>query len=489
MFQIKSSFVGIFLLLVFSGCTKSNEIRVQSLSQAQLQILRSQAQVGQFLNPGEKIPEAPPTKEERCKKRIAALPKDYIYGWLEVPETPSKESSPKINIFYYGRVKADKKLKQDITVFFNGGPGGDSESSFLRLSSLQAKDAKKNNVSFLFIDQRGNGCSDFYPQGDSEDILRRLANYGTRGIVADAEAIRHYLIGDQKWRVFGQSYGAFVVHKYAILNPNSIASAYAHANTITSSPVSRHSERIASQDRVLKEYLKEYPSDLAKFEKMNAALFEKPCVVDQTEKKYCGYLLATPFGMMLGFKTSWLNLHNWLNSIVKDDGSVNLESLGNLALLYLIDDDLVWNNKLTMHNVVAYVDRNYVDMEGKLCQKVHAELRERGLHPEKFILDECKDENTIYADGSPGEVDTTDYSLLSKLQTDWMTPDQLKISLESHPQLDFNLYSGELDCFVPVANFKEEVDILKPFINYTHFPTSGHDGFYSESKVWQDLVK
>ena len=489
MMKTKSVFVGLSLFLIFSGCTNSKEVRVKSLSEVQRDILRSQAQVGQFLNPGEEVPQTAPTKEERCKDRIAALPQDYIHGWLEVPENPADQSSPKINMFYYGRLKADKNLKQDVTIFFNGGPGGDSESSFLRLSQLQDKDPDKNKTNFLFIDQRGNGCSDFYPQGQTEDVLHRLAFYGTRGIVADSEALRKYLIGNQKWRVFGQSYGAYVVHKYAILNPESISKAYAHANVITASAVMRHSERIAAQDRVLKEYLKVFPDDKAKLETMNAALFEKPCVVDQTDKKYCGYLLSTPFVMMLGFKTAWPNLHNWLNVIVDANNKVNLESLGNLALLYLVDDDLVWNNKMTMQNVVAYVDRNYTDLEGKLCEKVHGELRGRGLEPEKFILDECKDENVTYADGSRGELDSTDYSLLSKLQTDWMTAEQLKASLQAHPELEFNLYSGEYDCFVPVANFKAEVEILKPLINYTHFTTSGHDGFYSESKVWQDLAK
>ncbi len=489
MFQAVSFLVGLSLILTFTGCTNSKEVKVKSLTEIQREILRGQAQVGKFLNPDEQVPTAPPTKEERCQERIAQLPSDYIHGWLEVSENPSDDSSPKINIFYYGRVKADKNSPQDVTIFYNGGPGGDSESSFSRLNSIQLKDAEKNKANFLFIDQRGNGCSDFYPQGQTEDVLQRLANYGTRGIVADSEALRKHLLGNQKWRIFGQSYGAYVVHKYAIINPESVSKAYAHANAITESAVMRHAERIASQDRVLKEYFKVFPEDKAKFERLNEVLFDKPCVVDQTDKKYCGYLLATPFTMMLGFKTAWTNLHNWLNAIVTEESKVQLESLGQLALLYLVDDDLLWNNKLTMHNVLAYVDRNYTDLEGKLCEKVHAELRGRGLKPENFILDECKDETTTYADGSRGELDSTDYSLLSKLKTDWMTTEQLKSSLQANPDLEFNLYSGEYDCFVPVANFAAEVEILKPFINYTHFTTSGHDGFYSESKVWQDLIK
>jgi pimeloyl-ACP methyl ester carboxylesterase len=481
---------GLFLLFILSlstACTNSKEIKVKSLSQVQREILQSQAQVGNFLKPDDVLPTVPPTKEERCQERISALPADYIHGWLEVPETPGDDASPKINIFYYGRVKTDKLQNQDVTIFFNGGPGGDSESSFSKLNSLQLADEAKNKTNFLFIDQRGNGCSDFYPQGTSEAVMHRLANYGTRGIVADSELIREHLLGNQKWRVFGQSYGAYVVHKYAILSPDSISKAYAHANAITPSAVMRHAERIASQDRIIKEYFKIYPEDEAKLKIMNDVLLDKPCVVDENDKKYCGYVLVTPFTSMLGFRTSWGTLHSWLSAVVASpkDG-VNTEVLGKLALWYLVDDDAAWNKKDMMHNVVAYVDRNYTDLEGKLCEKVHAELRGRGLSPENFILDECKDENVTYRDGSRGEIDQTDYALIAKLKTDWMTFEQLKESLQSHPDLEFNLYSGELDSFVPVANFKAEVEMLAPYINYTHFTTSGHDGFYSEPKVWED---
>ena len=487
--KILQSLFILSLLSVSVSCTNSKDVKVKSLSQIQREIIQSRAQVGNFLKPDDEVPTVPPTKEERCQERIDALPTNYIHGWLTVPEVPGDETSPKINVFYYGRVNPDKNVQQDVTIFFNGGPGGDSESSFNKLNSLQLADEMKNKANFLFIDQRGNGCSDFYPQGTTEDVMQRLAHYGTRGIVADSELIRQHLLGNQKWRIFGQSYGAYVVHKYAILNPDSISKAYAHANAITSSAVMRHSERIASQDRIIKEYFKVYPDDEAKLKKLNEALLDKPCVVDENEKKYCGYVLATPFTSMLGFHTAWETLHSWLGAVVPTTDHVEIELLGKLALWYLVDDDAAWNIKEMMHNVVAYVDRNYTDLEGKLCEKVHAELRERGLKPEAFVLDECKDENVTYADGSRGELDKTDYALLSKLKTDWMTPEQLKQSLQAHPALEFNLYSGELDSFVPVANFKAEVEVLAPYINYTHFTTSGHDGFYSEEKVWQDLTR
>lgn len=487
---MKLRLLSVLALVVFSGCT-AKKSHVQELTINQKRHLKAMAQVGLFYGPEDVVPDQIPSKEERCAERIKGLPADYTYGWLSVPENPEDEQGRQISVFYYGRVKQDPSLKQDITVFYNGGPGSDSEGSYYVLADLQSQDTEKNKVNFLFIDQRGNGCSDPYPQGDSEESIQRLTYYGSRGIVADSEKIRQHLIGEQKWRVFGQSYGGYIVHKYAIIAPNSVNKAYAHANAITSNGLLRHAERVASQDRVLKEYFKVYPNDEAKFRTLDQYLFNKPCVTDSRDKKYCGYQLSSSFLMLLGFSDAWPRVNKWINKIVDDNGVVNFEHLQKLAEYYLFEEEPSWNQQYTVQAVIAYADRNYSDFEGKLCEKANNVLRERGLEPEKFLLSECKDETSIYADGSTGQIDSFDYTKLKGLKTDWMTADQLKLSLQAHSDLQFFLYSGELDSFVPMANFKEQLDILGPLanLNYTHFMTTGHDGFCSEAQVWQDLLK
>lgn len=482
----------VIISLVLAACSgpapTKIEIQTQALPAAQQEYIRSLAQAGIFLGPEDPLPVQAPTREERCKDRIKNLPKDYIYGWMEVPENPLTLKGPKINIFYYGRVDRQTQNPQDVTIFYNGGPGSDSEGSFKLLNRLQNEDAQKNKINFLFIDQRGNGCSDPYPQGISEETLQRLAFYGTRGIVSDSEYIRKALLGSQKWRVFGQSYGAYIVHKYAIVEPKSVSKAYAHANAITASPIQRHAERISSQARVLNEYFKSYPEDQKRLETLNDFLIQKPCVTADDDQKYCGFTLSSPFVSMLGFKTSWNKLNSWLMKIVPNK-EINQTELKNLATLYLVNDGDPANRKGVASLVISYVDRNYFDFDGKLCAKAFQYLQSRGEKPKEFMINECKDETTTYADGTTGEQDDFDYSILKSLKTDWMTPEQLKNSLVKNPNLDFFLYSGQLDAFVPVANFQEELAVVKPYVHYTHFMNTGHDGFYTEPQVWSDLLK
>lgn len=476
-----------------TSCTDkktSTTYQVTSLSTEQKLAIRSLAQAGIFLGPGDEIPSQLPSKEERCAERIAALPKDYIHGWLEVPENPADVEGRKISVFYYGRVVADPNLKQDVTIFYNGGPGSDSESSFNGLYNLQMQDPAKNKVSFLYIDQRGNGCSDPFPQGMDPETLQRLTHYGTRGIVSDSEKIREHLLGTQQWRIFGQSYGAYIVHKYAIVAPESVYKAYAHANALTSSAAFRHAERILSQDRVFRLYMKMYPQDEAKVLALNKLLQSKPCFVFSDGKTYCGYALTTPFISMLGFNRPD-KLHIWISEIVSDSLSVDINRLQEIAAMY-IDPPITGNDQEVAQYVIACTDRNYCESEGKqgnLCDKSNDLLRSRGLNPDEFLVGECKDETATYADGTRGQQDMFDYTVLKDLKQDFMTSEQLKTSLVAHPSLEFHLYSGELDTFVPKANFTEELAVVGEFVKYTHFLKTGHDGFRSESQVWADLIK
>jgi pimeloyl-ACP methyl ester carboxylesterase len=51
-------------------------------------------------------------------------------------------------------------------------------------------------------------------------------------------------------------------------------------------------------------------------------------------------------------------------------------------------------------------------------------------------------------------------------------------------------YSGSLDPYVPVSNFKEELDAVQSLTNvkYTNFNGTGHDGFFDEPQVWKELI-
>ena len=96
--------------------------------------------------------------------------------------------------------------------------------------------------------------------------MTRLSHYGSRGIVADAEAVRKKLLDEKPWIAFGQSYGSFIVHKYSVVAPQGLKAAFGHGSAITEDGYSRSFNRIKAQTRVLNEYFKIYPNDKHIFE-------------------------------------------------------------------------------------------------------------------------------------------------------------------------------------------------------------------------------
>src|SRR5205085_324026 len=157
-------------------------------------------------------------------------------------------------------------------------------------------------VPFVFIDQRGTGCSDPYPQGHTPDVLARLAHYGSAEIVADAEAIRVSLIGGAPWKIFGQSYGAYIVHRYVALASDSVVSASAHGDAIMNDPLRRYTARIESQHKVLDRYLADYPDDLPLIQTLRTRLTPEVCYrSSDLEDKVCGKNTLGPLYSALGF--------------------------------------------------------------------------------------------------------------------------------------------------------------------------------------------
>ncbi len=67
----------------------------------------------------------------------------------------------------------------------------------------------------------------------------------------------------------------------------------------------------------------------------------------------------------------------------------------------------------------------------------------------------------------------------------------VKGALRAHPKINLYLYSGEFDQMVPKENFTEQLTAFQglPNLFYTNFPSSGHDGFYSEPQIFEELEK
>lgn len=417
-----------------------------------------------------------------CVEFKENLPKDWQQGYLDVPEIPGDTEGRKIKIFYYGKINPEHTP----VVFFNGGPGSPSFSSYNTLRKKKWMMDTGNIISFIFMDQRGNGCSDIYPQGKSVDVLERLRYYGTRGIVADAEALRKHLLGDKPWNIFGQSYGAFIVHRYLTIEPKLIKTAFAHGNAINADSMSRLKMRIKSQVRVWEEYLKQFPDDRKILKKLLKDLTSELCMQYEDEGRKteaCGSEVMQLTADYLGFTQYWIDVHQWLNIIVKNN-ELDIDALQ----FYL--DNIVGgtsgnplNVKITASKVIGKVDRNIASTNTDNCTKVKESLLMEGIKLNEYFT-EC-------TNGLNFNYNSTPNPDIENLKKDHLTLADFSASLKQNSQVNFYLYSGQKDPYVPVETYQEELAVIKNFPNlfYTNFTGTGHDGYSTEPKVWQDLIK
>ncbi|MDD5264133.1 MAG: alpha/beta fold hydrolase [Candidatus Bipolaricaulis sp.] len=147
-----------------------------------------------------------------------------------VPLDPAKSRGEKISIFAREAVEAGKE-RADLPwlAFFQGGPGSAAPrpqevSGWLKRALADYR--------VLLLDQRGTGRStpiaarslSRLPNATAQ--AEYLAHFRADSIVADAEAVRRDLVGeDEQWTVLGQSYGGFCVLHYLSAAPEGLAAA------------------------------------------------------------------------------------------------------------------------------------------------------------------------------------------------------------------------------------------------------------------------
>jgi pimeloyl-ACP methyl ester carboxylesterase len=456
----------LILLFTLAACGAKNSkdaktIQVAPVSDQEARALRLNLETGL------------PTESFLDQDNFCSNPMDTIthHGTVTVPEDYSKPDGRKIKVFYYARLQEG----QTPVVFYNGGPGSDSHASAQLLERLF--DVARQ--SFVYIDQRGTGCSDPFPTEATEESVERLTHYGSTEIVKDSEVVREKLLGaGSKWKVFGQSYGGLITHRYAMTAPASVAGAFAHGFSVMKDATQWLKLRVKSQKRVSELYFTTYPNDRARLAKLRESISEGLCFTDGGTK-VCGRKLTDALTIFLGFSDAWGSLHQNIIAMMGPDGKLNQAALEKFVRNYVFG---VYNHNGLAASVISVVEISNGQSDADSCRAVQAELTVEGEDPESWPINECRlltgMENNQWAE------------VLKSIKISLaMTPDQLKASLEKNPKLPFHLYSGEKDVFVPYETFQEEVKALGSRINYRQFPNSGHEGFHTEQDVWQDMLK
>jgi pimeloyl-ACP methyl ester carboxylesterase len=422
-----------------------------------------------------------PRADDDCEKFRQSLPADWQQGFLQVAENPAEPDGNKIEIFYYAKLNPNSIP----TVYFNGGPGSSSHGDYALLTRRQSLFDPDKAISMIFIDQRGNGCSQSYPQGSDPVTLQRLRFYGSRGIVADAEAVRTHLLGQARWIAAGQSYGGYIVHRYVTLHPEALTAAISQQDVLTSDGYFRFKTRIASQARVLQEYFTQYPDDRDRLAHLRNYLIPSKCFASKTGKMHrCGYAVLNPLTNFLGFTDNWLLIHQWVG-IMAPGGIPSDPGLARFLAVYAFSAQAnPENNKDWAGSVINYVDRNVPPLDSAHCEKIRTDLATVGIDLNQVFINEC-----MVTLQNPPLKPADPATWQKNLAQDPLTIADFARVLHDQA-LPFYLYSGEQDTYVPVAEFSEELAAIGGFANfhYTDYPDTGHDGSYEEPQTWFDWV-
>ncbi len=425
-----------------------------------------------------KVPPPLTSTGESCEVFKKALPKDVIQGYVEVPEDYEDPNGHKIKVFYYGRTGT---VTNPTIVFFNGGPSGDSHSSYQSLESKKLEQGVTNSqFPLLYIDQRGTGCSTLYPKVQTIEDLIRLGHYGSREIVLDAETIRNKVQGKKTWKVFGQSFGGLIGKRYLQIAPKGIRSIHVHGFSNTQDDLGWLAQRIDTQNRLTEDFLAANPGTAEIYDRIENLITNETCI-GTGPSKTCGRSILYSFARIIGFQHAWPFLNHTLRSFLKND-QLDLKAMK--RYLELISDSEAGDGWGGL--VVAWVDMGTPSFNFPTCSKIFARLEAEGKNPGSWRLHECK--VAIQTGNADPESDQVIADYLSYVPQNILDLEVVVAAATSSPNIPFYLYSSGQDGFVPEETFAEEVARLGSRIYYENFPTSGHEGFATEEKIWVNLL-
>lgn len=433
-----------------------------------------------------------------CQKFIASLPADVSHGFLEVPENYADPDGLKTKVFYYGRLGRGGMP----VIFFNGGPASSSHDSYKVFEmqreayALAAEKALVSTLeSFLYIDQRGTGCSSPYPDRDEKDgnAVPRLAYYGTREIVRDAETLRRKLFGEKsRWIVFGQSFGALLAKRYVELAPEGLHAVFAHGYSLTTDLTEWMVERISAQHANVSRYFKENPAVEKRFLAFRRAVGPDVCLRRDGEE-ICGREITHLAKYFTFFSSDMQYLARWLEVLIDENGKLDRARLEEFAEKHVFS--VIWS--FHPGDVINWIDRGY-DLtmsfwDAYRCAEAFERLRARGKNPDAWPLHECMEWRNypVIESGYPEDLAQEHEPIVAYFRSiprDEFTLARFHRAALRHPEIPIYLYAGAKDQVVPSSTFKEEAELLGDRIKFKIFPNSGHEGYHTELELIHGII-
>jgi pimeloyl-ACP methyl ester carboxylesterase len=394
------------------------------------------------------------------KTKLTKVP-GISFGYDQVPVDWKNQNGAKIPIFWWRRAGSPNFPP---LLLVHGGPGGNSSGFLLRMPKLI--DNYPGDV--FSLDERGEGCSNTLP-GNLSPVS--YAHLTARNSVYDLEYMRNKIYHGRSWRALGQSRGSMILHYYLDMFPQALESVHAHGWSLMPANQAPGITRLRAigYQRTAAAYVAKYPEDVELIKKMRAAITPITCWPGYESRRYCGPDVVDVFGFDLSRVALWENLHKSLNSVLERTEEVNPKKVYAL-IADRVKSDLFANANYIVGTFTKEVF--YPDYSTLLRMTGTPEFQEPLLSEVRWWRNGIL---PAVPNNWRSDVDPVDYNRIRRY-------------LASHPRFKYYLYSGVLDPIAPVEIFRSEVTALSPYVRYTNFQSSGHDGWWSESLVTQRVL-
>jgi len=272
-----------------------------------------------------------------------------------------------LEIFYL--IRKAKANNAPYLIFFNGGPGVGFSQHYFEHDGYQDF---LPEVNLVLMDQRGTGYS-----SKPNNNLFEYQYFTSRYICSDAEKIKEVIQDkNEKWIVFGQSFGGHLVRKYLELYPESALIGISHGYG-ECSPITMKKYIELQLYKQVEKLFRKYPEDKTILEKIKNDLVDKDYIGNEIRKVY-GKDILDIFSFYFGLYSTE-KIHDILQSLNKDklkkDFLKEISHIGSIVL-----------NSGILNSVVAFIDLIGGITDEELYLKVEEELKMDKIEVEKEMF-------------------------------------------------------------------------------------------------------
>lgn len=423
-----------------------------------------------------------------CRDFLKKLEGKYRYGWIEVPEDYSNVTSKNISVFWYTKISEGQKP----VMFFYGGPIWDDRYHYSVFSDLE----HKYGLGFIYMDQRGMGCSHRPETINSIETALKASLYSSDNMVRDAEEVRKHLFGvESTWNIFGQSYGGFIVDRYVHMFPQSVSEAFNFAGGTSLDFTEFFYERIKSNLKVSQIFFDSYPGTREQLSHFKSLFSSDVCWDVLPAVQYCGYDLYNELSEhFLSYVTSWNQLLQMLNQpigcdncVFKSPGILNPTFMSTFVQdnawklnFFFNPDQYVRAHSLWRQEIATTDASGAVDLD---CDRALERLSSEGILPESMAYNHCA--KVIRAHSPKAKEIFTNFVSHAPVRS-VLRFDDLYEALQANPNLKYYAYSAKFDA--TDRSFSNYIKLaLLQNVTHRHFLEVEHNGYLEESQVWKDI--